>query len=99
MIEVSVSAEIVTTVDVVVEIANVQIVMSNFRKIELVSAEADGAIDTFEFDEVPEVVTIMGIIKEEGVAYTVSGNIVTFLPGFVPFEGDLVRAYANVINS
>lgn len=64
-----------------------------YQELDLISGVADGSNAVFVFDAPPVQVCNSGMTKKLGLAYTVSGNTVTFEPTEIPFTGDVIYAF------
>jgi hypothetical protein len=63
-----------------------------------ITGTIDGENPTFSLSQLPQDLDLYrnGILQYPNVAYTLNGTIVTFLPGYVPQVGDLLRAKATI---
>lgn len=63
-----------------------------------ITGSIDGENFTFSLSGLPQDLDLYrnGILQYPNVAYTLNGTIVTFLPGYVPQPGDLLRAKATI---
>lgn len=63
-----------------------------------ISGTIDGENPTFTLSALPQDLDLYknGVLQYPNVAYTLNGTVVTFLPGYIPNVGDLLRAKATV---